>query len=231
MQPIATKQTIAMRILLLEDDTMIAEALRDTLKAAGYTVDWVTNGEEADTALRTHKYPLVLLDIGVPKKSGLEVLRNLRDADDDTAVILVTAHDALEERVSGLDFGADDYVVKPFDPEELLARIRAVVRRHAGKSSLLVGNGAFSLNPATREVVKEGVAYRLSAREYALLYALMLHPGTVLSRQELEEQIYGWNEEVESNAVEFLIHGIRKKLGSDAIKNVRGLGWLVSPDI
>lgn len=220
-----------MRILLLEDDTMIAEAMRDTLKAAGYTVDWVRDGVEAETALAAHDYPLALFDVGVPKKSGLAVLETLRRRHTDTAVIMVTARDALEERVQGLDLGADDYVVKPFEPEELLARIRAVIRRHAGKSAPLIGNGVITLNPATLEVAKNGVSHRLSAREYALLHALLLHPGTVLSRQELEERIYGWNEEVESNAVEFLIHGIRKKLGSDAIKNVRGLGWLVSPQL
>ena len=219
-----------MRILLLEDDTMIAEAMRDTLKAAGYTVDWVSNGDEAETALRSHDYPLALLDIGVPKKDGLAVLKTLRSRAADTAVIMVTARDALEERVQGLDFGADDYVVKPFEPEELLARIRAVIRRRAGKKVPLLGNGTLSLNPATREISTDGESWRLSAREYALMHALMLHPGTILSRQELEERIYGWNEEVESNAVEFLIHGIRKKIGSHAIKNVRGLGWLVSPN-
>ena len=219
-----------MRILLLEDDTMIAEAMRDTLKAAGYTVDWVSNGDEAETALRSHDYPLALLDIGVPKKDGLAVLKTLRSRAADTAVIMVTARDALEERVQGLDLGADDYVVKPFEPEELLARIRAVIRSRAGKKAPLLGNGTLSLNPATREISTDGESWRLSAREYALMHALMLHPGTILSRQELEERIYGWNEEVESNAVEFLIHGIRKKIGSHAIKNVRGLGWLVSPN-
>lgn len=219
-----------MRILLLEDDTMIAEAMRDTLKAAGYTVDWVSDGEQADTALLTHDYPLALLDIGVPNKSGLAVLATLRNSGAATAVILVTARDALEERVQGLDLGADDYVVKPFEPEELLARIRAVVRRQGGKSTPIISNGILSLNPATREISRGKTSHRLSAREYALMHALMQRPGMVLSRQELEEQIYGWNEEVESNAVEFLIHGIRKKLGSESIKNVRGLGWLVSPD-
>ncbi|MDO5638896.1 MAG: response regulator transcription factor [Neisseria sp.] len=218
-----------MRILLLEDDGMIAEAMRDTLKAAGYSADWVRDGEEAETALAAHDYPLALLDVGVPKKSGLAVLATLRQRRADTAVILVTARDALEERVEGLDLGADDYVVKPFEPEELLARIRAVIRRHAGSSEPLIGNGVLTLNPATREISREGSSHRLSAREYALLHALLLRPGAVLSRQELEERIYGWNEEVESNAVEFLIHSIRKKLGSDAIKNVRGLGWLVPP--
>ena len=218
-----------MRILLLEDDTMIAEAMRDTLKAAGYAVDWVADGDAAASALQTHDYPLALLDISVPRQNGLAVLQGLRQHGGTTAVILVTARDALDERIHGLDLGADDYVVKPFQPEELLARIRAVVRRRQGAATPLLSNGVISLNPATREAAANGNNLRLSAREYALLHTLILQPGTIFSRQQLEERIYGWNEEVESNAVEFIIHGIRKKLGSEVIKNVRGLGWLVAP--
>ena len=208
---------------------MIAEALRDTLKAAGYAVDWVADGDAAETALQTHDYPMALLDISVPRKDGLTVLQSLRRRGSQTAVILVTARDALVERIHGLDLGADDYVVKPFQPEELLARIRALIRRRQGSATPILGNGTVSLNPATREAAANGCTSRLSAREYALLHALMLQPGTIFSRQQLEERIYGWNEEVESNAVEFIIHGIRKKLGNDVIKNVRGLGWLVAP--
>ncbi|WP_066567534.1 response regulator transcription factor [Snodgrassella sp. CFCC 13594] len=217
-----------MRILLLEDDIMIAEVLGDTLKAAGYAVDWVADGLQAETALNSHQYNLALLDIGVPKQDGLTVLRHLRAQTTATPAIVITARDTVEERILGLDSGADDYMVKPFEPSELLARIRAVIRRQSGHANPVLSNGHISLDPATREACINGFSQRLSAREYALLYSLLLHPGTILSRQDLEERLYGWNEEVESNAVEVVIHGIRKKLGADAIKNVRGLGWLVS---
>lgn len=216
-----------MRILLLEDDKMIAEALSDMLHVAGFAVDCVTDGLAAENALQPNIYDIALLDIGVPKQDGLSVLRHLRAKNFDLPVILITARDTVEERINGLDSGADDYVIKPFAPTELLARIRALLRRRSGHASPVLSNGIINLNPATREVSANGQSTRLSAREYALLYSLLLQPGTILSRQELEEKIYGWNEEVESNAVEVVIHGIRKKLGSNVIKNVRGLGWLV----
>ncbi|MCX8746114.1 MULTISPECIES: response regulator transcription factor [Snodgrassella] len=216
-----------MRILLLEDDKMIAEALSDMLHVAGFAVDCVTDGLAAENALQPNIYDIALLDIGVPKQDGLSVLRHLRAKNFDLPVILITARDTVEERINGLDSGADDYVIKPFAPTELLARIRALLRRRSGHASPVLSNGIITLNPATREVSANGQSTRLSAREYALLYSLLLQPGTILSRQELEEKIYGWNEEVESNAVEVVIHGIRKKLGSNVIKNVRGLGWLV----
>ncbi|KDN11851.1 DNA-binding response regulator [Snodgrassella communis] len=216
-----------MRILLLEDDKMIAEALSDMLHVAGFAVDCVTDGLAAESALQPDIYDIALLDIGVPKQDGLSVLRHLRAKNSDLPVILITARDTVEERINGLDSGADDYVIKPFAPSELLARIRALLRRRGGHACPVLSNGVITLNPATREVSANGLVTRLSAREYALLYSLLLQPGTILSRQELEEKIYGWNEEVESNAVEVVIHGIRKKLGSNVIKNVRGLGWLV----
>lgn len=216
-----------MRILLLEDDKMIAEALSDMLHVAGFAVDCVTDGLAAENALQPNIYDIALLDIGVPKQDGLSVLHHLRAKNFDLPVILITARDTVEERINGLDSGADDYVIKPFAPTELLARIRALLRRRSGHASPVLSNGIITLNPATREVSANGQSTRLSAREYALLYSLLLQPGTILSRQELEEKIYGWNEEVESNAVEVVIHGIRKKLGSNVIKNVRGLGWLV----
>ncbi|PIT52676.1 DNA-binding response regulator [Snodgrassella alvi] len=216
-----------MRILLLEDDKMIAEALSDMLHVAGFAVDCVTDGLAAESALQPDIYDIALLDIGVPKQDGLSVLRHLRAKNSDLPVILITARDTVEERINGLDNGADDYVIKPFAPAELLARIRALLRRRSGHVNPVLSNGVITLNPATREVSANGLVTRLSAREYALLYSLLLQPGTILSRQELEEKIYGWNEEVESNAVEVVIHGIRKKLGSNVIKNVRGLGWLV----
>ena len=216
-----------MRILLLEDDKMIAEALSDMLHAAGFAVDCVANGIAAENALQPEIYDIALLDIGVPGQDGLSVLRHLRVKNCDLPVILITARDTVEERINGLDSGADDYVIKPFSPSELLARIRALLRRRSGHATPILSNGTITLNPATREVSANGQVTRLSAREYALLYSLLLQPGTILSRQELEEKLYGWNEEVESNAVEVVIHGIRKKLGSNVIKNVRGLGWLV----
>lgn len=216
-----------MRILLLEDDKMIAEALSDMLHIAGFAVDCVTDGLAAERVLQPDIYDIALLDIGVPGQDGLCVLHHLRAKNSDLPVILITARDTVEERINGLDSGADDYVIKPFAPYELLARIRALLRRRSGHATPVLSNGTITLNPATREVSANGQVTRLSAREYALLYSLLLQPGTILSRQELEEKLYGWNEEVESNAVEVVIHGIRKKLGSNVIKNVRGLGWLV----
>nr|WP_303832623.1 response regulator transcription factor [Snodgrassella alvi] len=216
-----------MRILLLEDDKMIAEALSDMLHIAGFAVDCVTDGLAAERVLQPDIYDIALLDIGVPGQDGLCVLHHLRAKNSDLPVILITARDTVEERINGLDSGADDYVIKPFAPSELLARIRALLRRRSGHVTPVLSNGTITLNPATREVSANGQVTRLSAREYALLYSLLLQPGTILSRQELEEKLYGWNEEVESNAVEVVIHGIRKKLGSNVIKNVRGLGWLV----
>ena len=200
-----------MRILLLEDDKMIAEALSDMLHAAGFAVDCVADGIAAENALQPEIYDIALLDIGVPGQDGLSVLRHLRAKNCDLPIILITARDTVEERINGLDSGADDYVIKPFAPSELLARIRALLRRRSGHATPILSNGTITLNPATREVSANGQVTRLSAREYALMYSLLLQPGTILSRQELEEKLYGWNEEVESNAVEVVIHGIRKK--------------------
>jgi two-component system OmpR family response regulator len=217
-----------MRILLVEDDRMIAEAVSMALSDAAYAVDWVQDGEAALRVLDHHEHQAVLLDLGLPKRDGLDVLRKLRADGDQLPVIIVTARDAVEDRIRGLDFGADDYLVKPFDIDELLARLRAIIRRRGGQASPVLTNGFVSLDPATREVRCGDAQYLLSAREFALLQALLLRPGAILSRSELEERIYGWNEEVESNAVDFLIHGIRKKLGAKAIKNVRGAGWMVA---
>ena len=219
-----------MRVLLVEDDRMIGEAVIQALKSATYAVDWVRDGQAASDALQTHIYGLVLLDLGLPKKSGLEVLRSLRHRSNGVPVVIITARDELDDRIGGLDAGADDYVLKPFEMAELLARMRAVVRRKAGIAGPVLGNGSLTLDPASREVTVDGGLARLSAREFSLLHALMIRPGAILSRSELEDRIYGWNEEVESNVVEFLIHGLRKKLGSDAIKNVRGMGWMVSKE-
>lgn len=216
-----------MRILLVEDDAMLGEALSQVLRDASYAVDWVGDGEMALQALKSDEHQVVLLDLGLPGKSGLEVLRALRASGNQAVVLIITARDELEDRVAGLDHGADDYLIKPFDIPELLARLRALVRRSVGQAAPVLSNGTLTLDPATRTVSSAGIQCSLSAREYALLHALMLRPGTVLSRSELERHVYGWGEEVESNAVDFLIHSLRKKLGHDAIKNIRGLGWRV----
>jgi len=216
-----------MRILLVEDDPMIGEAVSMALKDDAYAVDWVCDGITATQALTTGEHQAILLDLGLPGRDGLDVLRLLRQDGHTLPVIIITARDGVTDRVQGLDLGADDYLVKPFDITELLARLRAVVRRHGGQSAPVLGNDRVRLDPATHEASCDGKTVMLSPREFALLHALLLRPGTILTRAELEERIYGWNEEVESNAVDFLIHGVRRKLAPDVIKNVRGAGWLV----
>lgn len=216
-----------MRILLIEDDPMIGEAVVVALRDAAYSVDWLRKGVGVETTLAHGEYQAVLLDLGLPGQDGLEVLRLLRQAGNKIPVIIATARDSVEDRIRGLDLGADDYLIKPFDLNELLARLRAVIRRQGNQASPVLSNGLVNLNPRTREVSKGDMVCLLSAREFSLLHALLLNPGNILSRNELEERIYGWNEEVESNAVDFLIHGIRKKLGADVIQNVRGMGWRV----
>ena len=216
-----------MRVLLIEDDRMIGAAVVQALKDAAYAVDWVTDGGTAMHAAENEAYELALLDLGLPIADGREVLRQLRARGRRLPVIIVTARDGVDDRIDGLDLGADDYLVKPFEIRELLARMRAVLRREGSGSLALLTNGKLSLDPATREASLLGQKSSLTAREFALLQALLARPGTILSRSELERQIYGWNEEVESNAIEFLIHMIRKKLGATAIRNVRGVGWMV----
>ena len=215
------------RILLVEDDLMIGEAVSVALKDAAYAVDWVKDGATSDRVLENVEYQAVLLDLGLPKRDGLEVLRRLRQAGNTVPVIVITARDSVDDRIKGLDFGADDYLVKPFNLNEMLARLRAIIRRQGGQATPLLTNGKVTLDLATRQARCGDVMEVLSAREFALLQALLLRPGTILSRTELEERLYGWNEEVESNAVDFLIHGVRKKLGAHIIKNVRGAGWMV----
>lgn len=217
-----------MRVLLVEDDKMIGEAISQALHDAAYAVDWVQDGHMAMAAAETQTYDIVLLDLGLPGRDGLEVLRLLRLAGKHLPVLIVTARDAVQDRIKGLDLGADDYLPKPFEIDELLARMRAVFRRKGGNAMTVMTNGTLILDPATHDATHAGKSCRLSAREYALLHTLLLRPGAILSRTELEERIYGWNEEVESNAVEFLIHAIRKKLGATIIKNVRGVGWMVA---
>lgn len=216
-----------MRLLLAEDDRLIGTTIQHALREAAYAVDWVLDGESANTALATQNYDLLLLDLGLPRRDGLRVLQQLRRAQPTLPVIIITARDAIESRIEGLDSGADDYLVKPFSLQELQARIRAVMRRRQGTANPILSNGVLELDPATHTVCRAGDCHTLSAREYALLEALLLRPGAILSRSELEDRIYGWNEEVESNAVEFLLHSLRKKLGKDAIQNIRGAGWFV----
>jgi two-component system OmpR family response regulator len=217
------------RVLLVEDDPMIGEAIQGALKDASYAADWVKNGQTALTTLGCQHYDLVLLDLGLPGQDGLEVLQGIRGKDNPVPLLIITARDGLDDRLRGLDGGADDYVLKPFEMAELLARMRAVLRRKGGSATPVLGNGVVSLDPATRDaIVNSGPAVQLSNREFSLLQALLVRPGAILSRADLEDRIYGWGEEVDSNAVEFLIHTLRRKLGSDVIKNVRGAGWLVS---
>ena len=217
-----------MRILLVEDDDLIGNAVKQALNDASYAVDWVHDGLTALSSVSLENYALILLDLGLPGKDGIDVLTELRSRQLALPIIIITARDSIEERIKGLDLGADDYLVKPFSIDELHARIRAVIRRKNGVADPILSNAILKLNPSTCEVERDGDTHTLSAREYALLHTLMLRPGTIYSRDKLEETIYGWNEEVASNAIEFIIHALRKKLGKDAIKNVRGVGWMVS---
>jgi len=216
-----------MRILLVEDDPMIGEQLLDLLRAEGYAVDWVRDGEMADTALQGQNYDLVLLDLGLPRLDGMAVLKALRARKQRMPVLIATARDALEQRVMGLDAGADDYVLKPFELDELLARIRALLRRAQGRAEPVYEHMGVTINPATHEATVNGQPVNLSAREWAVLEPLLARPGLVLSRQQLEEKLYGWKDEISSNAVEVYVHGLRKKLGAALIQNVRGLGYMV----
>ena len=219
-----------MRVLLVEDDPMIGEAVQAALKDASYAADWVKDGLTALSTIASQHYDLVLLDLGLPGKDGLEVLSRIRAQANAIPLLIITARDGLEDRLRGLDGGADDYVLKPFEMTELLARMRAVLRRKGGSPVPLLSNGVLSLDPATRQanVLGNEVGAQLSNREFALLQALLVRPGAILSRSELEDRIYGWGEEVESNAVEFIIHALRRKLGSAVIKNIRGVGWMVT---
>ena len=217
-----------MRLLLAEDDRMIGAGVERGLKQDGFTVDWVQDGRAAELALEQKVHDLLLLDLGLPRRNGLDVLTAMRRRGDIRPVLILTARDAVADRVAGLDAGADDYLVKPFDLDELAARIRALLRRDAGRAQPVVTYGALELRPATHEVRLHGEPVVLSAREFALLEALLARPGAILSRAQLEERLYGWNEEVESNAVEVHLHALRRKLGADAIRNVRGVGWMIA---
>ena len=217
-----------MRLLLVEDDAMIGESVRLGLRQDNFVVDWVQDGKAAELALSNDNYALMLLDLGLPKKTGLEVLRNLRANKNSLPVLIITARDAVANRIEGLDSGADDYLVKPFDLDELSARVRALLRRQSGRVESLLRCGDLSLNPVTHQAMVADKEIILSAKEFALLHALMERPGATLSRAQLEEKIYGWEDEVESNAVEVHIYNLRKKLGSDRVRNVRGVGYVIA---
>jgi two-component system response regulator QseB len=219
-----------MRVLLAEDDPMIGAAVRDRLRAQGFAVDWVQDGRAAETALLEDLHDLLLLDLGLPGREGLAVLKSLRARGSTLPVVIMTARDAVDDRVAGLDAGADDYVVKPFDLKELEARLRAVQRRRAGRANSVITHGRLSLDLATHELRQDGVPVTVSQREFALLHALLERPGNVLSRAQLEERLYGWGDEVGSNVVEVHIHSLRRKLGADLIRNVRGVGYKVPVD-
>jgi len=216
-----------MRILLAEDDVMIGEAVRAGLRADGFAVDWVRDGAAAEGAVTAGSYDLMLLDLGLPLRTGLQVLHSLRDRRSRLPVVVLTARDAVADRVAGLDAGADDYLVKPFDLRELAARVRAVMRRKGGSAGGKVEHGGITLDPATHQVHRNGAPVEVSKREFALLQALLERPGRILSRAQLEDRLYGWGEEVESNVVEVHIHSLRRKLGTECIRNVRGVGYRV----
>jgi two-component system OmpR family response regulator/two-component system response regulator QseB len=221
-------ERIGMRVLLVEDDEMIGQSLKQALSANGWSVDWVKDGQLAQSALADGDYACMLLDLGLPKRDGIDVLRDARGQGDHTPVLVLTARDGLDDRITGLDVGADDYLVKPYEFRELLARMRAVIRRRDGAAHSVIGSPELQLDLTTREVLVSGERAQLSQREFALLHALLERPGAILSRDQLENRIYGWGEEVSSNAVDVLIHGMRRKIGPDTIRNVRGLGWRIA---
>lgn len=221
-------ESVNMRLLVVEDDLMIGDSIRRGLKLSDFAVDWVQDAPAAELALHNGVYDMMLLDLGLPGKSGLQLLQELRLRGNDLPVLIVTARDLVGDRVAGLNLGADDYLVKPFDLDELKARIHAVLRRQGGRSTPAISYGPISLDPISHRVMLQGELVDLSSKEFALLHALMNHPGAVLSLTQLEDALYGWNEEVASNAIEVHIHHLRRKLGSHAILNVRGVGYRVA---
>lgn len=216
-----------MRILLVEDDELLGDGLHAGLTQAGYTVDWLKDGQTAIIGLSTNTFTLVILDIGLPRRSGLEVLRDMRRNGNSIPVLMLTARDGVDDRVQGLDAGADDYLVKPFDLSELLARLRALRRRYAGRAESRIMHGRLILDPVARSVTLNDQPVVVSRREFALLEALLENRGRVLSREQLEQSLYGWDGEVESNTIEVHIHHLRKKCGHDFIRTIRGVGYLI----
>jgi two-component system response regulator QseB len=216
-----------MRVLLVEDDGMIAQGLQTALRQGSYAVDWVADGKSAETALQDSVFDVVLLDLGLPQRDGLHVLRAMRQRGDATPVIVLTARDETQQRIAGLDAGADDYIVKPFDLDEVMARMRSVLRRAAGRGDTAIQHGELRLDPVSRTVERNGAPVNLSAHEFSVLEALLQRPGAVLSRSQLEDRLYGWDDQIGSNAIEVYIHGLRRKLGNDAIRTLRGVGYFV----
>jgi two-component system response regulator QseB len=216
-----------MRVLLVEDDALLGDGVRAGLKQVGFAVDWVQDGQAAKLALETEEYALVVLDLGLPKLSGMDLLKWLRTQASKLPVLILTARDTVADRVSGLNTGADDYLIKPFDLDELIARLNALLRRSAGQIMLTLQHGDVELTPSTHQVSKNGQTVELSAREFTLLHELLLHVGRVQSREQLEQHLYGWGEEVESNSVEVHIHHLRKKLGVELIRTLRGVGYVI----
>src|SRR6202035_3935 len=216
-----------MRVLLVEDDAMIAQGLQTALREGGFAVDWMRDGRSAAAALQASVFDVVLLDLGLPHRDGLDVLRELRRRGDATPVIILTARDEVQQRIAGLDAGADDYIVKPFDLDEVMARMRSVLRRAAGRGDPVIKRGDLRLDPVSHTVERNGVPVSLSAHEFSVLEALLQRPGSVLSRSQLEDRLYGWDDQIGSNAVEVYVHGVRRKLGNDAIRTLRGVGYFV----
>ena len=216
-----------MKLLLVEDDALLGDGVRAGLKQAGFAVDWVQDGLAAKLALTTEDYALLVLDLGLPKLSGMELLNFVRVKQTKLPVLILTARDTVADRVTGLNAGADDYLLKPFDLDELIARLNALLRRSVGQVDLTLQHGAVELTPATHQVRLAGKTISLSAREFSLLHTLLLHTGRVHSREQLEQHLYGWGEEVESNAIEVHVHHLRKKLGTDLIRTLRGVGYVI----
>jgi DNA-binding response OmpR family regulator len=216
-----------MRVLLVEDEVMIAQGLQTGLRQGGFAVDLMRSARSAAAALQTSVFDVVLLDLGLPDRDGIDVLRELRKRGDSTPVIILTARDEIQHRIAGLDAGADDYIVKPFDLDEVMARMRSVLRRASGRGDSSIQHGELRMDLASRTIERNGIPVSLSAHEYAVLEALLQRPGAVLSRSQLEDRLYGWDEQIGSNAVEVYIHGLRRKLGSDAIRTLRGVGYFV----
>ena len=219
-----------MKLLLVEDDVMIGESLQKALRKSGYAVDWVQDGQEAELCLSTSDYALMILDLGLPGQDGFSILSALRKKENRLPVLILTARDAVSDKVQGLDMGADDYMLKPFALEELEARIRLLLRRQNDHSSSIFKSGKLSIDTATHKVMMNDKPYFLSSKEFTLLSVLMERPGSVFSRPQLEEKLYGWNEEVGSNAIEVHIHQIRKKLGKNIIKNIRNVGYSLADE-
>lgn len=219
-----------MRVLLVEDDALLGDGIKAGLKQAGFVVDWVQDGHAAKLALETEEYALLVLDLGLPRLSGMDLLKWLRGRGGKLLVLILTARDTVADRVMGLDAGADDYLIKPFDLDELIARLRALLRRSGGQATPVLQHGGITLDPAAHQVRKDEQLIELSAREFTLLHELLLHAGRVQSREQLEQRLYGWGEEVESNSVEVHIHHLRKKLGADLIRTLRGVGYVIDKD-